>query len=96
MLWAFITDPPGTDDTTSVLFLKLAPVAVTVGEGKGFVVTVTDGRTGRAVAGASVDGVHTGKDGKATLYLFHGGFFQFKAHLTGSVRSNVMNVTVTG
>ena len=68
---------------------------MTVKKGNGFAVTVTNGRTGAAVKNASVDGVHTDANGKATLYLFHTGFFQFKAHQTGSVRSNVMNVTVT-
>ena len=95
MLWAYITDPPGTDDTDSILFLKLSPTVVTVKKGKGFVVTVIDGRSGVAVHNASVDGVHTDVNGKATLYLFNPGFFQFKAHQTGNVRSNVMNVTVT-
>ena len=94
VLWAFITEPPGTGDS-DVVFLKLAPTSVTAKKGKGFVVTVTDGRTGAAVKNASVDGVHTDASGKATLYLFHTGFFQFKAHQPGSVRSNVMNVTVT-
>lgn len=64
-------------------------------KGQGFTVTVTDGRTGAVVKDASVDGVHADANGKATLYLFNTGFFQFKAHQTASVRSNVMNVTVT-
>ena len=101
VLWAFFTDPRG--DTSIIagtglnigFLLKLAPTAVTVKKGKGFTVTVTDGRTGVAVKNASVDGVHTDAGGKATLYLFEAGFFQFKAHKTGDVRSNVMNVTVT-
>ena len=101
MLWAFITDPPAdtgsgySNDTFVVYFLKLTPTVVTVKKSKGFTVTVTDGRTGVAVENASVDGVHTDASGKATLYLFTTGFFQFKAHRTGNVRSNVMNVTVT-
>lgn len=94
VLWAFITEPPGVTDN-DVVFLKLVPTSVTVKKGKGFVVTVTDGRTGAAVKNASVDGVHTDANGKATLYLFNAGFFQFKAHQTGSIRSNRMNVTVT-
>ena len=100
MLWAFLSDPPG--DTSIIsggvnlgFLLKLVPAAVTVKRGTGFAVTVTDGRTGTAVQNASVDGVHTDVDGKATLFLFDAGFFQFKAHKTGDVRSNVMNVTVT-
>ena len=95
VLWAFIPVPPGTNDVSKVPFLKLTPTAVTVKKGKGFVVTVTNGRTGLAVKDASVDGVHTDANGKATLYLFNTGVFQYKAHQTGSVRSNVMNVTVT-
>lgn len=95
VLWAFITLPPGTNDDSKVPFLKLVPTAVTVKKGKGFMVTVTNGRTGLPVKDASVDGVHTDANGKATLYLFNAGFFQYKAHQTGSVRSNVMNVTVT-
>ena len=93
VLWAFIAEPPCCDN--HYVFLKLAPTVGTVQKGKGFVVTVTDGMTGAAVKNASVDGVHTDANGKATLYLFKAGFFQFKAHQTGSVRSNVMNVTVT-
>lgn len=95
VLWAFITPTPGSNDVSKVRFLKLVPTAVTVKKGKGFVVTVTDGRTGLPVKDVSVDGVHTDANGKATLYLFNAGFFQYKAHQTGSVRSNVMNVTVT-
>ena len=95
VLWAFITLPPNSDNTDKVLFLKLAPTSITVKKGKGFTVTVTDGRSGVAVQDASVDGVHTDASGKAALYLFSTGFFQFKAHQTGNVRSNVMNVTVT-
>lgn len=95
VVWGFMPIPPGTNDASKVPFLKLVPTAVTVKKGKGFVVTVTNGRTGLAVKDASVDGVHTDANGKATLYLFNTGFFQYKAHQTGSVRSNVMNVTVT-
>lgn len=87
VVWAFVADVG--------VFLKLAPTAVRVRKGEGFVVSVTDGRTGLAVRNASVDGVHTDAGGKATLYLFDKGDFQFKAHQTGSVRSNVMHVTVT-
>ena len=95
VLWAYYNDITGIIPEDKYVFLKLVPTAVTVKKGKGFTVTVTDGRTGAAVKDASVDGVHTDANGKATLYLFDTGFFQFKAHQTGSVRSNVMNVTVT-
>lgn len=97
VLWAFITvkDTDSSNTDLSVLFLKLAPTTVTVKKGKGTTVTVTDGRTGVVVQNASVAGVKTDADGKATLYFFETGFFQYKAHKTGDVRSNVMNVTVT-
>ena len=93
VLWFFITFPP--TGNVPIGYLKLAPTAATVRKGKGFVVTVTDGMTGAAVQNASVDGVHTDANGKATLCLFNPGVFRFKAHRTGSVRSNVMDVTVT-
>lgn len=93
--WAFITDPPGTDHIDSILFLKLVPTAVMVKKGNGFTVTVTDGRSEVAVKNASVDRVHTDANGKAALYLFNTGFFQFKAHQAGNVELNVTSVTVT-
>ncbi|CAF9923154.1 hypothetical protein IMSHALPRED_005865 [Imshaugia aleurites] len=98
VLWAFITLPAvggDTNEATGVSFLKLIPMSVTVKKGKGFTVTVTDGRSGNATQNASVAEVKTNAEGKATLYLFDAGFFQYKAHRTGDVRSNVMNVTVT-
>lgn len=98
VLWAFITLPAigGYSNTAKgISFLKLTPTSVTVKKGKGFTVTVTDGRSGNATQNASVAGVQTNAKGQATLYLFNAGFFQYKAHKTGEVRSNVMNVTVT-
>ena len=96
VLWAFITQGPfgiGLDPPLPA-FLKLTPQTVTVKKGKGFTVTVTDGLTGNATRNAIVDGVKTDAEGKATLYLFHAGFFQFKAHRGNDTRSNVLNVTV--
>ena len=97
LLWAFIDQGPygyGLDPPLPA-FLKLEPESVTVKRGKGFTVTVTDGLSGNATQNASVDGVKTDAEGKATLYLFHTGFFQYKAHRGNDTRSNVMNVTVT-
>ena len=79
----------------NVSYLNLAPTSITVKKGKVFTVTVTDGRSGNVTQGASVAGVKTDAKGKATLYLSKPGFYQYKAHRTGDVRSNVMNVTVT-
>ena len=97
VLWAFITQGPYGIGLNPPLpaFLKLAPETVTVKKGQGFTVTVTDGLTGNATQNAIVDGVKTDAKGKATLYLFHTGFFQFKAHRGNDTRSNVLNVTVT-
>lgn len=97
VLWAFKNQGPygvGLDPPLPA-FLKLEPETVTVKKGKGFTVTVTDGLSGNATQNASVDGVKTDAEGKATLYLFHTGFFQYKAHRGNDTRSNVMNVTVT-
>ena len=77
MLCAYYTDITGITPDDEYVFLKLVSTAVTVKKGKGFTVTVTDGRTGTAVKDTSVDGVHTDANGKAMLYLFNTGFFQF-------------------
>lgn len=97
VLWAYITQGPYGIGLNPPLpaFLKLTPTAVTVKAGKGFQVTVTDGRTGNAIPNATVAGVKTNAKGTATLYFFHAGFLQYKAHRGLDVRSNVMNVTVT-
>ena len=76
-------------------FLKLTPVTVTVKKGKGFKVTVVDGKGGGKIQGASVSGVKTDLMGTATLSFSKAGFYQFKAHKTGAVRSNLISVTVT-
>ena len=97
VLWAMITDNPGGEEPhpRNVSYLKLTPTSIAVKKGKGFTVTVVDGRGGNATQGASVAGVQTDSKGKATLYLSEPGFYQYKAHRAGDVRSNVMNVTVT-
>ena len=97
VLWAFITLGQFGDVNRAkgVSFLKLTPASITVKKGKCFTVTVTDGRSGNATQNASVAGVKTNAKGKATLRFSQTGFFQYKAHRTGDVRSNVMNVTVT-
>ena len=97
VLWAYLNEvwPVEDDNAKSVSLLKLSPTAVTVKKGQGIAVTVIDGRTGNNTKGASVAGVKTDSQGKATLYFSKPGFYQFKAHRTGDVRSNRMNVTVT-
>ena len=93
VLWAMITENPDGvigAHPRNVSYLKLTPTSITVKKGKGFAVTVTDGRGGNATQGASVAGVKTDAKGKATLYLFEPGFYQYKAHRTGDVRSNVI------
>ena len=97
VLWALVAlkDPFIDFGLSGVSLLKLSPTAVTVKKGKGTTVTVTDGRTGNKTQGASVAGVKTDAHGKATLSFSKAGFYQFKAHRTGDVRSNVINITVT-
>ena len=98
VLWAMITEGPfGVigEYPRNVSYLKLTPTSITVKKGRTFRVTVTDGRGGNATENASVAGVKTNAEGKANLRLSKAGFYQYKAHRTGDVRSNVMNVTVT-
>lgn len=94
VLWAVI--PYRNEDSDpAVQFLKVAPAAVTVQAGGTAAVTVTDGTSGAVVQGATIDGVLTDAQGKATLGFKTEGFFQYKATKVGDVRSNVLNVTVT-
>lgn len=93
VLWAWI--PARNERPIDSNFLKVSPETLKVKQYATGTVTVTDGRTGKAVQGAVVDGVTTGTDGKATITFHHKGFQQYKATRTGDVRSNVLNVTVT-
>ena len=96
VLWAFVTEKwPYKENLPDVSLLTISPPAVTVKKGKGTTVTVSDGRSGNKTQGARVAGVKTNAQGKATLYFNKPGFYQFKAHRTGDVRSNVINITVT-
>ena len=95
VLWAFLPLQPDTSAYHNTPFLKLTPVTVTVKKGKGFKVTVVDGKGGGKVQGASVSGVKTDLMGGATLSFPKPGVYQFKAHKTGTVRSNAISVTVT-
>lgn len=73
----------------------MTPAAVIVKKGKEFKVTVIDGKSGSKIQGASVSGVKTDLQGTATLSFSKPGFYQFKAHKTGAIRSNLISVTVT-
>ena len=97
VLWAYITiaEDSNIEIAPGVSFLKLTPPVAKVEKGKGITVTVTDGRSGNKTQGASVAGVKTNADGKATLYFSKPGLYQYKAHRTGDVRSNVIDITVT-
>ena len=95
VLWAFTPLQPDSSAIHDTPFLKLTPAAVTVKKGKGFKVTVIDGKGGSQIQGASVSGVKTDLKGTATLSFSKPGSYQFKAHKTGTVRSNMISVTVT-
>ena len=95
VLWAYTPRQLDSYAIHDTPFLKLTPMAVTVKKGKGFKVTVIDGKGGGKIQGASVSGVKTDLTGTATLSFSKPGFYQFKAHKTGTVRSNLISVTVT-
>ena len=97
VLWAFMQVGASWNDDTNpeISFLKLTPTAVTVKKGKGFTVTVIDGRTGNLTQNAIVAGVKTDAQGKATLYPSHVGTFKYKATRKLDIRSNAITVTVT-
>ena len=59
-----------------------------------FKVHVTDGKTGKPVKGAKVDGHKTNARGVVTLRLRHAGNTRLRATLPGSVRSNIVVVHV--
>ena len=95
VLWAYTPRQLDTGAIHNTPFLKLTPVTVTVRKGKAFTVTVIDGKGGSKIQGASVSGVKTDLKGRATLSFSKPGFNQFKAYKTGTVRSNLISVTVT-
>lgn len=93
MLWAF-------DAFNAVHFLKLdAPN--TANRNQAFVVTVTDGKTGLPVAGATVKVVVGGSATATTDAAGHASFtlgrgaYRFKAEAPSSIRSNAEIVKVT-
>ncbi|KAI4216026.1 MAG: hypothetical protein LQ351_001522 [Letrouitia transgressa] len=88
ILWAF-------DAFSKAHFLKVTPSALAVRKGSSRTVTITDGMTGTAVAGALIGGVTTGADGKATLNFPKKGLFTYKATKSDSIRSNGLVVVVT-
>jgi hypothetical protein len=62
--------------------------------GRAFKVHVIDGKTGKAVKGAKVDGHRTNAHGVASLRFRRAGTERLRATLPGSVRSNVLVVRV--
>jgi hypothetical protein len=85
VLWIF-------DAFNKAHVLKLAgPSSATTGAP--FTVTVTDG-DGTPLSGATVGGVQTGADGKATLSFAEAGVHRLKAERADSVRSNSLTVCV--
>jgi hypothetical protein len=75
--------------------LKLTGPA-TARPGEPFQVTVGDGQSGAAVAGAAVGGQTTDAGGRATVRFDGTGPHRLKAAKTGAVRSNALDVCVTG
>ena len=87
VLWAF-------DAFSKNSFLKLSgPKTAMVG--KAVTLTVKDGSTGNAVAGATVNGQTSDVDGKVSVVFGKKGVVTVKAEKEGSVRSNAVPLLVT-
>ncbi|KAI4201419.1 MAG: hypothetical protein LQ350_003257 [Teloschistes chrysophthalmus] len=87
VLWAF-------DAFSKSYFLKVTPNVIAVKKGESKTVTVTDGTTGVPIANATIDGVTTDANGKATLVFPKLGVFDYKAERSDSIRSNALYVVV--
>lgn len=88
VLWAF-------DAFNKDYFLKLTPSVLVVKKGSEHTVTVTDGKTGVAIAGAVIDGVTTDANGNAALTFGESGVFKLKAERSDAIRSNALVVVVS-
>lgn len=87
VLWAF-------DGFSKAHFLKLTgPKTTKVNKPTTFV--VTDGNTGQAIQGATVNGQTSGADGKVTVTFGTVGVNGVKAEKSDSIRSNKVEVKVT-
>lgn len=87
VLWAF-------DAFSKSYFLKVTPNVIAVKKGESKTVTVTDGTTGVPIGNATIDGVTTDANGKATLVFPKSGAFEYKAERSDSIRSNALYVVV--
>ena len=77
----------------AVNFLKLTgPETALVGHA--VVLTVTDGQTGRAVAGANVNGQTSDANGHVSLTFAKSGLNEVKAEAPNSIRSNQLAILV--
>ncbi|KAF8910413.1 hypothetical protein CPB84DRAFT_1842445 [Gymnopilus junonius] len=86
ILWAF-------DAFNAVNFLKLTGPA-TVHRNHPVVLTVTDGQTGKPVAGAEVNGKTSGANGKVTVTFSKTGVNGVKAEKPSTIRSNRVDILV--
>ena len=86
ILWAF-------DAFNAVNFLKLNGPQ-TARRNQPVVLTVTDGQTGRPVAGAEVDGHTSGADGKIIVTFAKAGVNGVKASKQSAIRSNKVDILV--
>lgn len=86
IVWAY------EDFNPSPLLRLTGPSSARTGEG--FAVTVVDGSTGTAQAGATVGGATTGADGRVTLSFADAGVYRLKADRADAIRSNALVVCV--
>jgi hypothetical protein len=63
--------------------------------GVSFDVSVTNGQTGAAVQGATVAGMQTGAEGRATVTSSSTGVLRLKAEAPAAIRSNAVNVCLS-
>jgi hypothetical protein len=76
-------------------FLKLEISQKIIQIGYPLTVTVTDGLTGQPIDGATIGGVTTNTDGRATITFKDLGLQRLKAERYDSIRSNEIIVAIT-
>ena len=86
VLWAF-------DASSKKHFLKLTGPS-NARKGQSVTLTVTDGKNGKPVAGASVAGKTTDANGKVTVTFDKKGGHSYKAEKDDSIRSNALDIVV--
>jgi len=88
VLWAYV-------ESQDTVFLKVTPSTATVKKGGSVTFTITDGLTGKVQPSATIHDVKANSKGQVVVSYPTTGYFPFKAKETGTVRSELVKVTVT-